>query len=130
MRKKIIQSEEIKPKTLPVDRIPETADRVNNVTQKEEALYKSGVTRYKTYKVINELLSAMRIETTYTQDGEEIKTEVPDLEKRKQGAELALRAFGDSKESVAINTQVNNIFKAESILSEIKLAKEKTNGKE
>lgn len=73
-------------------------DRVNNQVSKELAMSRAGVTRRKTYEVICELLTADKEIIVYDKNGVEVKERLPDLDKRKQGAELALKAFGDLKE--------------------------------
>lgn len=76
-------------------------DKVNNVDSKELAMSRAKVTRRRTYEVISELLSAVKKVVRYDSRGMEIVTEEPDLDRRKQGAELALKAFGDLKEMKA-----------------------------
>lgn len=100
--------------------IPVEADRVNNINQKEAALYLSGVTRRKVYDRIGELLDAKtKVKVGCTSVGEEIWEERADLGRRKEGCELAMRAFGDSKEFLAVNTQVNNVLDVKSIIEAI-----------
>lgn len=89
--------------TIPVSEVPVSEaipveDKVNNQSSKELAMSKAGVTRRRTYEVICELLSAVKTEVGYDEKGRPVSTEVPDLDKRKMGAELALKAFGDLKE--------------------------------
>jgi len=70
-------------------------DRINNVTQKEEAMALSGVTRRKTYRVIARLLDAKKW-AEVTDKGGNVRWEwVEDLEKQRQGAEMALKVMGD-----------------------------------
>lgn len=104
---------------LPTNDIPTTIDRVNNITQKEESLYKAGVTRRKVYERIGELLNATKRVVGYDSRGMEVVSEEPDLGRRKEGAELAMRAFGDSKEFLAVNTQVNNVMDVKAIVEAI-----------
>jgi hypothetical protein len=86
-------------------------------------MYASGVTRRRAYDVISELLCAVRRVVGYDSRGMEVVTEEPDLDKRRQGAELALKAFNDSKESVSVNTQVNNIVDVGGLLAEARRIK-------
>lgn len=72
-------------------------DKIASVEQKEIAMAEAGVTRVKTYKVINNLLTATKT-VEILKDGEIIKTEVPDVQANAKGAELALKAFNDLKE--------------------------------
>lgn len=81
-------------------------DRVNNQASKELAMSKAGVTRRRTYEVICELLSAVKRVVGYDSRGMEVVSEEPDLDKRKMGAELALKAFGDLKEMKDVGGQV------------------------
>lgn len=97
--------------TIPAtDSIPSSAipveDRVNNQGSKELAMSKAGVTRRRTYEVICELLSAVKRVVGYDSRGMEVVSEEPDLDKRKMGAELALKAFGDLKEMKDVGGQV------------------------
>lgn len=73
-------------------------DKVNNQVSKELAMSRAGVTRRKTYEVICELLTAEKELVGYDKNGVEVRESIPDLDKRRQGAELALKAFGDLKE--------------------------------
>ena len=73
----------------------ERRDRINNVTQKEEAMLASGVTRRRTYDVIYRLLSSEKWVSTMDSGGNMRDELVPDLEKQARGAELALKTFGD-----------------------------------
>lgn len=87
------------------DNIP-VEDKVNNQASKELAMSKAGVTRRRTYEVICELLSAVKRVVGYDSRGMEVVSEEPDLDKRKMGAELALKAFGDLKEMKDVGGQV------------------------
>lgn len=92
--------------TIPAtDSIP-VEDRVNNQGSKELAMSRAGVTRRRTYEVICELLSAVKRVVGYDSRGMEVVSEEPDLDKRKMGAELALKAFGDLKEMKDVGGQV------------------------
>ena len=70
-------------------------DQINNVAQKEIAMALSGVTRRKTYEVIARLLSATKWSEVTDAQGNTRWDNVPDLEKQRQGAEMALRVMGD-----------------------------------
>lgn len=72
-------------------------DRVNNLAQKESAMAEAGVTRLKTYRAINNLLTATKTVEEVV-DGNVVKREIPDVAANAKGAELALKAFNDSKE--------------------------------
>lgn len=76
---------------------PETIDRVGNVTQKENALAKAGVTRLAKAQVIYRLLHAKK-KTEKLVDGNIIIIEEDDLVMQAKGAELASKEFGDLKE--------------------------------
>lgn len=91
--------------SIPSSEIP-VEDRVNNQSSKELAMSKAGVTRRRTYEVICELLSAVKRVVGYDSRGMEVVSEEPDLDKRKMGAELALKAFGDLKEMKDVGGQV------------------------
>lgn len=105
--------------SLTTNDVPSTIDRVNNINQKEESLYKAGVTRRRTYEVIGELLNAVKKISGTDDFGMPTMSEEPDLQRRKEGAELAMRAFGDSKEFLAVNTQVNNVMDVKAIVEAI-----------
>lgn len=92
--------------TIPVSEAIPVEDRVNNQGSKELAMSKAGVTRRRTYEVICELLTAVKRVVGYDSRGMEVVTEEPDLDKRKMGAELALKAFGDLKEMKDVGGQV------------------------
>lgn len=99
--------------------VPPDADRINNISQKEVSLYKAGVTRRKVYERIRELLDSTKKVVGYDSKGMEVVTEEPDTDKRAKGIEYAMRAFGDMKEFVAVNTQVNNVMDVKSIVEAI-----------
>lgn len=89
--------------------LPESVDRVNNVVHKERALYEAGVTRRKVYENINLLLEASVSSREFDKDSREWHVvATPDLERRKQGSELALKAFGDLKEMVKVGDVVTH----------------------
>lgn len=70
-------------------------DQINNVTQKELAMSLEGVTRRKTYAVIARLLEAKKWAEVTDKGGNVRWENVDDLEKQRQGAEMALRVMGD-----------------------------------
>ena len=72
-----------------------TPDQINNVRQKEDAMSLSGVTRLKTYAVISRLLEARKYAEVTDKQGNVNWELVDDLEKQRQGAEMALRVMGD-----------------------------------
>jgi len=74
---------------------PAKRDQINNVRQKEDAMSFSGVTRRKTYDVIARLLEAKRWAEVTDKSGNVKYEYVDDLEKQRQGAEMALRVMGD-----------------------------------
>lgn len=127
MSRSPVKTKKIKPQSVDtafpveesVETLPSTIDRVNNIIQKEESLYKAGVTRRKVYERIGELLNATRKISSTDDNGIPQVTEEPDLQRRKEGAELAMRAFGDSKEFLAVNTQVNNVMDVKGIIEAI-----------
>lgn len=107
-----------------IDTLPVGVDRINSISQKEKALYESKVTRRKVYERIGELLDATKTVKGYDSDGNAVETIEPDLQRRKEGAELAMRAFGDSKEFLSVNTQVNNVMDVKSIIEAINSGKQ------
>ena len=87
-----------------------SVEKVGDISGKEVAMSKAGVTRRKAYEVIREMLEATKEVVSYNYKGEEVREIVADLDRRSKGVELALKAFGDMKDSVQVNTQVNNVF--------------------
>lgn len=73
-------------------------DKVNSIEQKENGLAASGVTRASTYAIIKKLQNARKIIKVRDSQGNEYDDEVDDLEKQRQGAELALKILGDMTE--------------------------------
>ena len=74
-------------------------DRVADLTQKEKAAHKAGVTRYKYLKIIAEALEAEVVTRDFnaeTKQWEEHRH--PDEDRRKWGAEQAGKFFSDFKE--------------------------------
>ena len=100
--------------------LPETADRINNVEQKEVALHTSGVTRRKAYEAVYRGLTAKKKVEKINDVGVKEITEEDDIEKQLKAAELAARLFGDAKEGV--NIMQNNVTisaEAKAIVSEL-----------
>lgn len=73
----------------------EKRDQINNVAQKEMAMDLAGVTRRRTYDVISRLLGATKWAEVTDKNGNVKFENVPDLEKQRQGAEMALKVMGD-----------------------------------
>lgn len=121
--KKVSSHTPIKTNLQDTDTLPVGVDRINNISQKEKALYESKVTRRKVYERIGELLDATKTVAGYDSDGNAVETIEPDLQRRKEGAELAMRAFGDSKEFLSVNTKVNNVMDVKSIIEAINSGK-------
>ncbi len=70
-------------------------DKINNLVQKEIALGRVGVTREKAYKVIAAALDAHRWMDVMDKQGNIKQEWVPDLDKQRWGAEMAIKMFGD-----------------------------------
>lgn len=83
-------------------------DQINNLTQKENAMAKAGVTREKTYGVIARLLDAKRWTDVVDSQGNVRRELVDDLDKQNLGVEKALRAFGDMIERREIEVDVGD----------------------
>lgn len=83
-------------------------DKINNLVQKEISLSKVGVTREKAYAVIARALDAHKWADVIDRQGN-VKSEwVPDLEKQKWGAEMAIKMFGDMIERKEIEMDVGD----------------------
>ena len=82
-------------------------DKINNLPQKEKRLEEAGVTRRKAYQVIADALEAVIEYEVRDSDGMAIKKTRPDLEKRKWGAEMALKVFGDLIERKEIEYDIS-----------------------
>lgn len=76
------------------DGIPVDIDRVNNISQKELAMHKAGVTRRNINDVIAQGMVAVKTRTEII-DGEVHKIEEPDMPVRLKSAELGLDAMND-----------------------------------
>lgn len=83
-------------------------DAVNNLTQKESAMAKAGVTREKTYAVIARLLEAKKWADVIDSQGNCRREMVDDLERQRGGVEMALKAFGDLIERREIEVDVGD----------------------
>lgn len=73
---------------------PVIIDRINNIQQKEQALFNSGVTRLKLGETISQGLKAVKIKENLV-DGKIERVEEPDMPIRLKAAELGLNAYGD-----------------------------------
>lgn len=94
--------------TPPEAELPVEADRVGNLTQKERAAYKVGVTREKLLASIKDGLEATKMEVVTGEDGRSHARVIPDLDKRLKATEMGLKFFGDMKE-IQIPGQTTNI---------------------
>lgn len=78
---------------------PTEVDRVADLTQKEKAAHKAGVTRYKYLKIIAEALEAEVVTREFCPEKKEwVETRSPDEERRRWGAEQSGKFFSDMKE--------------------------------
>lgn len=92
------------------DILPPDADRVGNLSQKERAAHKVGLTRGKLLSSIMTGLEATRMEVVTDDDGRQHVRTIPDLDKRLKATEMGLKYFGDMKE-IAVTGPVTNIRK-------------------
>lgn len=83
-------------------------DQVNNLTQKQAAMARAGVTREKTYVVIAKLLDAKKWGQVTDSQGNVKWEETDDLDKQKLGADMALKAFGDMVERKEIEVEAGD----------------------
>lgn len=104
-------------------------DKVGNVEQKEFRLSEAGVTRRFVYSKLRELLTATRREKSYDEEGNEVWAEVSDLVMQARGVEMGLKLFGDMKDGVQVNTQVNNVFDVSELVRKAKENRERRSGK-
>lgn len=88
--------------------IPHVKQKINNIQQKEEAMHYLGLTRKKYMTVIVDALEAVIIEKRRDPEGNTYDHIVPDLEKRKWGAEQAAKLFGDYIQHVDANVRVTH----------------------
>jgi 1,2-phenylacetyl-CoA epoxidase catalytic subunit len=79
-------------------------DKINNVTQKEAALKKAGVTRHKYMRVIADALVATKFGKSDkpNEHGQYDIVEKPDTVRQQWGAEMAAKFFSDLKELTPI----------------------------
>lgn len=82
-------------------------DQVNNITQKERALKRSGVTREKYMRVVADALVATKMGKADkpNERGQYDLVEVPDIERQQWGAEMAAKFFSDLKELQPVPVQ-------------------------
>lgn len=121
--KKVSSHTPIKTNLQDTDTLPVGVDRINNINQKEFALYAVGITRQKAYKVLADGLVATKKVAGYDSRGMEVVSEEPDQDKRHKSVEAIMRLFGDSKEFLSVNTQVNNVMDVKSIIEAINSGK-------
>jgi hypothetical protein len=95
----ILLPEPISVQTSPNASNPTEVDRVGDLTQKEKAAHKAGVTRYKYLKIIAEALEAEVVTREFCPEKKEwVETRSPDEERRRWGAEQSGKLFSDMKE--------------------------------
>lgn len=83
-------------------------DKINNLVQKEIALGRVGVTREKAYKVIASALDAHKWMDVVDRQGNVKQEWVPDIEKQRWGAEMAIKMFGDMIERKEVEYDVGD----------------------
>ena len=83
----------IQAKTMPI--VPQDHDRINNVKQKESALYKAGVTREKAFAVVARSLEAKKWADVIDRQGNVKQEWVDDIDKQRWAAEMVAKYFGD-----------------------------------
>lgn len=89
--------------------LPDDADRVGNLTQKELAAHKAGLNREKIAKTIAQGMLA----TKKVENDEGYLEDIPDELVRLKAAELGAKYFGDMKEmgvNVAVGVNVNGVL--------------------
>lgn len=87
---------------------PTEIDRTNNVVQKELAMNKAGVTRYKYLLVIAEALEAVKVGDVIDSQGNVKRELIPDVRRREWGAEMAAKLKGDMIEHKEITHEVGD----------------------
>lgn len=95
----------------PVENIPDIiqpVDKINNLIQKEKNLKAVGVTRRKAYQVIADALDAYKWTDVSDQQGNVKRAWVPDLDKQRWGAEMAVKMFGDMIERKEIEHDIGD----------------------
>jgi flavin-binding protein dodecin len=88
--------------------VVEPIDKINNLIQKEKNLKAVGVTRRKAYQVIADALDAYKWADVFDQQGNVKRAWVPDLEKQRWGAEMAVKMFGDMIERKEIEHDIGD----------------------
>jgi hypothetical protein len=81
-------------------------DRVNNIEQKEDAMYYLGLTRQKYILVILEALDATKEGDKKDEEGD--REILPDWSRRQWGAEQAAKLFGDYIQHLDANVKVTH----------------------
>ncbi len=102
-----VSTEEASPSKVIGDGI-KNLDKINNLMQKEIALGRVGVTREKAYRVIAQALDAHRWADVIDRQGNIKQQWVPDLDKQRWGAEMAIKMFGDMIERKEIEMDVGD----------------------
>lgn len=82
--------------------------KINNISQKEEAMHYLGLTRKKYLIVIVEALESTIKTVLRDTEGNEVVSYEPDYDKRKWGAEQAMKLFGDAIQHVDANVRVTH----------------------
>lgn len=120
MRERILSEEEMDadPVVVPLVAVPiplsinevvsHTPDEINNLPQKQTAMSRARVTRERTYAVISRLLEATKWEDVVDASGNVRRERVPDLDRQRQGAELALKSFGDLVQQIEADVRVTH----------------------
>ena len=75
--------------------IPQDRDRINNVKQKESALHKAGVNRYKAFQVVARSLVAKKWVDEPDLQGNIKRIQVDDVPRQQWAAEMVAKYFGD-----------------------------------
>lgn len=75
--------------------VPHDHDRINNVKQKESALYKAGINRYKAFLFVKESLEAVIEERLRDANGNEIIIYKPNVPRNQWAVEMIAKYFGD-----------------------------------
>lgn len=83
-------------------------DRINNITQKEQAMAAAGLKRYKYMLVIAEALEAVKMGDVIDEQGNVRREMVPDVRRREWGAEMAAKLCGDMIEHKEITHEVGD----------------------
>lgn len=78
--------------------LPVSADKINSLVQKEETMYRVGVTREKYLRVIAESLEAMKVGDIVHDNGNVTRGLIPDVARRQWAVEQSAKLFGDMVE--------------------------------